>query len=172
MKTANNVTYLSKFLRLPKQIGDHALLAAILHDIGKPLLFMKYNSPDYFGLKHNDQLLTMENNALGFNHAEAGAYLLSIWGIPEIIVETVAFHHYPDVCPNQNNTVLAIVHLANQLINTDETALQRCLDLFEKEKDQEIMNYLNDKIGINTLYLKNCFDDLDYHNLISSFILK
>ena len=29
------------------------------------------------------------------SHAELGAYLLALWGLPERIVETVAFHHNP-----------------------------------------------------------------------------
>jgi HD-like signal output (HDOD) protein len=32
---------------------------------------------------------------LGVTHAELGAYLIGIWGLPDLVVESVAFHHKP-----------------------------------------------------------------------------
>ena len=32
---------------------------------------------------------------LGLTHAEVGAYLLGLWGLPDPIVEAVALHHTP-----------------------------------------------------------------------------
>ena len=37
-----------------------------------------------------------EREIFGVTHAEVGAYLLGLWGIPFPIVEAVAFHHRPN----------------------------------------------------------------------------
>ncbi len=39
--------------------------------------------------------LEAEYAVLKTSHAEIGAYLLGLWGLPDYIVETVAFHHNP-----------------------------------------------------------------------------
>jgi hypothetical protein len=40
-------------------------------------------------------LVEAEREALGCTHAEVGAYLLGLWGLPDPIRLAVAFHHRP-----------------------------------------------------------------------------
>ncbi len=56
-----------------------------------------------------------EKSCLGASHAEVGAYLLGLWGLPDAITEAVAFHHHPQKCPHQEVTPLTAVHVANAL---------------------------------------------------------
>lgn len=35
-------------------------------------------------------------NAIGTTHAGISAYLLGLWGLPDVILEATAFHHTPD----------------------------------------------------------------------------
>jgi hypothetical protein len=37
-----------------------------------------------------------EQQVLGVTHAELGAYLLGLWGLPYAIVEATAYHHLPE----------------------------------------------------------------------------
>jgi hypothetical protein len=50
---------------------------------------------------------------LGTTHAETGAYLLSLWGIPYSILEAVAWHHYPGEAMDRKFSPLTAVHVAN-----------------------------------------------------------
>ncbi|MCA9422214.1 MAG: HDOD domain-containing protein, partial [Nitrospira sp.] len=49
-------------------------------------------------------------------HAEIGAYLLGLWGIPTSVIEAVAFHHRPSASLAQVLTPLISVHAANGLL--------------------------------------------------------
>jgi len=52
---------------------------------------------------------------LGATHAELGACLLGIWGLPSPIVEAIALHHHPLSVPAQAFSPLTAVHAANVL---------------------------------------------------------
>ncbi|HTG45712.1 MAG TPA: HDOD domain-containing protein, partial [Verrucomicrobiae bacterium] len=51
----------------------------------------------------------------GATHAEAGAYLLSLWGLPARVIEAVACHHLPASQLGNEFTPSVAVHLANAL---------------------------------------------------------
>jgi HD-like signal output (HDOD) protein len=46
-------------------------------------------------------------------HADVGAYLLSIWGLPIPLVETVGLHHEPGRAPERTFGALTAVHVAS-----------------------------------------------------------
>jgi HD-like signal output (HDOD) protein len=52
---------------------------------------------------------------MGVTHAEVGAYLLSLWGLPCPLVEVVAHHHQPRRAPQDSLDAVRIVHIANFL---------------------------------------------------------
>lgn len=98
---------------------DHAFLAGLLHDIGK--LILMANLPQLYQdvLKQvettRQPLAGVEADLLGCNHAELGAYLLGLWGLPDPVAEAVAFHHQPTACEAGNCSVPAIVFAASEL---------------------------------------------------------
>jgi HD-like signal output (HDOD) protein len=65
-------------------------------------------------------LWKMERDTFGTSHAELGAYLLGLWGLPNAIVEATAFHHLPSLFPERIFGPVAAVHLANVLSKTNE----------------------------------------------------
>jgi HD-like signal output (HDOD) protein len=60
-------------------------------------------------------LYQVEQQLIGVSHAEVGAYLLGIWGLPTPVVEAVAHHHCPDRIPHDALDAVGIVHIANYL---------------------------------------------------------
>jgi hypothetical protein len=56
-----------------------------------------------------------ERQTLGAPHAAVGAYLLGLWGLPETVVEAVAWHHEPARCPATRLGVVGIVHAADAI---------------------------------------------------------
>jgi putative nucleotidyltransferase with HDIG domain len=96
-----------------------AFSAAVLHDVGKLVLA---SAPyDYYepvrGLAQLEGIAeeVAEQRLHGFSHAEVGAYLLAIWGLPYPIVEAVAHHHYPSRAKELGFGPIAAVHVANHL---------------------------------------------------------
>ena len=105
-------------------IAEDAFTAGLLHEIGE--VVMAVNSPsEYSKTKHfapEDiiQRLETERELFGATHAEIGAYLLSLWGLPDTVVESVAFHHTPFKCPAFRFEVLTAVHVADGLVYVPE----------------------------------------------------
>lgn len=71
-----------------------------------------------------------EGEAAGrFGHAEMGAYLLGVWGLPMDIVEAVAYHETPQRLPPREFGLVGVVHVASRLgqeVEPDLAYLQRC----------------------------------------------
>ena len=96
-----------------------ALTAGLLHDVGQLLLAVNLPNVHTKAVKlaHQEdlQLWQAERQLFGASHGEVGAYLLGLWGLPEGIVEAVAYHHHPDQAPGFGSKVLTAVHAANAL---------------------------------------------------------
>jgi putative nucleotidyltransferase with HDIG domain len=99
---------------------DDALMAGLLHDVGKLVLAVNFPK-EYMAvteLVEIESLTVSEAEAkimAGTTHAEIGAYLMGLWGLPRSIVKAIAFHHrpYPDMMQSFN--CLLAVHIANLL---------------------------------------------------------
>jgi HD-like signal output (HDOD) protein len=93
--------------------------AGLFHDIGK--LLLAANAPDSCQCIEDVRVqkgltrLEAEENVLGATHAEAGAYLMALWGFDEPIITVCAFHHHPERSSDKGFTPLTAVHVANAL---------------------------------------------------------
>ena len=58
---------------------------------------------------------------MGASHAEVGAYLLGLWGLPYPVIEAVAHHHAPERSGARQFDVLAALAVAVALSGTDDT---------------------------------------------------
>ncbi len=80
------------------KVVEEAMIAGILHDIGKLMLLKvprQYKKVMAFIEKTGCDPVEAEYDVMKTSHAELGAYLLGLWGIPDNIIEPVAFHHNP-----------------------------------------------------------------------------
>ena len=69
-----------------------------------------------------DPLIEAERTVFGLGHDGIGGYLLALWGIPQIIVEAVTFHHHPDQCRGESLGTPALVYVANFLAHEESGA--------------------------------------------------
>jgi HD-like signal output (HDOD) protein len=51
----------------------------------------------------------VERELYGYSHAEVGAYLLGLWGLPSAVVEAVAFHHDPGLFPHDSLHLIDVI---------------------------------------------------------------
>ncbi len=94
--------------------ATEAYTAALVHEVGQIVLAI--SAPERFGeavrasTALGRALHLCEQDVLGVTHAEVGAYLLGLWGLPLTIVEGVAFHHAPHLVPTTE--LATVLHVA------------------------------------------------------------
>jgi HD-like signal output (HDOD) protein/GGDEF domain-containing protein len=75
--------------------GDEAFIAGLLQDLGLLLLIQQVGEPYVLLLKkvwaEGKDMASLENESMGFDHAELTTKLLSHWGLPEGLVEAVGW---------------------------------------------------------------------------------
>jgi putative nucleotidyltransferase with HDIG domain len=120
LRTAALAKQIAAFERLSKAEMDEAFLAGMLHDVGKLVLALncprEYDDCIAAAREKNVPVLETESRAFGITHAEAGMYLLRLWGLPDAVTEAVAFHHRPSESGVRLLGSLTMVHVANVLV--------------------------------------------------------
>jgi HD-like signal output (HDOD) protein len=111
--------------RIPKspQARDDAATAGLLHDVGR--LIFASECPDQYAkvLRRVREgkgvaIEQAERDELGASHAEVGAYLVGLWGLPSTIVEGIAYHHEPSRAPAMSEVIRA-VHVGSVLVDRE-----------------------------------------------------
>lgn len=102
--------------KMDKKKSDNAVMASILHDLGK-LLLAEHFTDDYRKVTALQQeksipVYDAEKEIFGVTHAEVGAYILGLWGLPESIIAGIAFHHCPSKFTAKEFEICGIVHVA------------------------------------------------------------
>jgi putative nucleotidyltransferase with HDIG domain len=95
---------------------NDAWTAGLLHDIGKLMLASaaphKWKLVEELAEIHGKPIWVAEKSIFGASHAEVGACLLRLWGLPDGIVEAVAYHHRPLDCMHQDFGALTALYAA------------------------------------------------------------
>jgi putative nucleotidyltransferase with HDIG domain len=107
-------------------VARNAFTAGLLHDIGKLALALNFEEQYQGAIKLAEKQkiapIEVESQVFGANHAETGAYLLAVWGLPLPIVEAVARHHVPARSLDQHFSATTALHLAEQLEYAEDPA--------------------------------------------------
>jgi HD-like signal output (HDOD) protein len=142
-----------------RKAAGEAFTAGLLHDAGK-LVFATSCPAEY------DQVIEVvergeatdtqaELAMFGATHAEVGAYLLGLWGLPDPLVEAVAYHHRPRECLARRFGLLTSVHIANALDGAARYGssgdLQEAAEGSETEGLPKLDRYYIGKLGLEEL---------------------
>ena len=108
---------MAKHLRLPEP--ERFFLMGLLHDVGKLVMFKLFPKHALAALmrsRHKESPGYVTENVLwGFNHASLLERLLTEWGFPASLVETVPYHHKPE--DSRVPAEAAVVHVADFMVN-------------------------------------------------------
>ncbi len=101
---------------------SHAFTAGLLHDIGKFVFASQFTSKYQSLLTSSFEagaIVTDRNelDAFGATHWQVGAFLLSLWGLPEPIIKAVELHHTPKTSDCCQFSPLTAVHVADAIVN-------------------------------------------------------
>src|ERR1035437_2190263 len=100
-------------------LAEQAFCAGILHDVGK--IILADGLPEEYAAVMKESrttgtpLFEVERKHFHATHAEVGAYLLALWGLPITLVEAVACHHHPRRCGVSELCLAGGIHIANTL---------------------------------------------------------
>ncbi len=126
--------------------SNEVFVAGLLHDIGIPIVH-KFMHSDFVNVYElvleGIDFSEAEKQVLGMTHGEITETLLRNWNIPDIITETVRYHHAP-VFNTFTPTLSSIVHLADYM-----TQMLKIGDL-DYEKSLKL-----DNIVFSTLHVKD-----------------
>lgn len=147
---------------------DYAYMAGMLHDVGKVILASEipkdYELAVEFAREMDIPVTEAEKQVLGATHAEVGAYLLGLWGLPDPILEAIAYHHRPAQAKIKAFSPLTAVHVANAIAHQKSK-------LDESDVDESTLkDNLIDEQYLNRMNVVEKVDD--WTNLIFTFIEK
>jgi len=100
--------------------SERFYIPGLLHDIGRLVLFIKL--PRLMSellpqsIDEAKSLFSLEQQYLGYSHAEVGGRLLEFWKLPQSIFEPVSYHHHPEKSPDFEQMASA-VHIADAWVN-------------------------------------------------------
>jgi putative nucleotidyltransferase with HDIG domain len=107
--------------------ADDAWAAGLLHDVGYSILARDCQADLLrcldLAAAEGLQLHEAETRILGATHAQLGAYLLGLWGLPSEVVEAVACHHAPEAARQTPFGALGALTIAQSLCHAGDAEI-------------------------------------------------
>ncbi|MGE4509358.1 MAG: HDOD domain-containing protein, partial [Eubacteriaceae bacterium] len=101
---------------------EDVFISGFMHDIGKLVLFstMREQYLEVLELSQKEGVPIHDSEFTIFNacHGDIGAYLLGLWGLPNHVVETAAFHHRIKQFPTPALCPPLLIHVADAIAHT------------------------------------------------------
>jgi len=99
---------------------------ALLHDLGKLVLLARFEH-DYadvlsYSIDSETPCWRVEQGKLGCDHAAVGGFLFAMWGLPEMIIRSVTWHHEPEQICGDEFCEVSLLHFANVAAHTITTS--------------------------------------------------
>lgn len=120
--------HLSKELSLDKVTHDHAQISCMFLELGT-LIMLSQITEKYTEViqQQTDKKLTtesIEKKIFACTHADVGAALLGIWGIPEEISNAVKYHLTPSRSDTTELSSLTVAHIASVIYWQQQTSIK------------------------------------------------
>lgn len=136
--------------------SERLFVAGLLHDIGKLIIAQRLPQETRMILLEAESggrsEFEVEQDFLGFNHAEVGGELMQAWSMPETLFESVAYHHTPRLA-EKGVMETCLIHIAN--IFTDEA--EQGLDMTAETPMQKVDSYAWEMTGLDETVKEHVF---------------
>ena len=119
LKVANNARAIAAAEHADRHTQEASFVGGILHDVG--ILLLAANFPEAYDrvveivVQEHVPVPLAEQRLFRITHAEVGAYLLGLWGIPAPILDIVKKHHGPLPALAKGFSPIIAVHAADAL---------------------------------------------------------
>jgi HD-like signal output (HDOD) protein len=144
---AQEVAAIARALTHKTPLADDALLAGLLHNIGYGILLQEcpqeMQKAVELSLTQKLPLHQAERTVIGASHAEIGAYLLGLWGLPYAVIEAVAYQHHPEQVQQKQFDVLAALSTAHALRPPGSTNAFGFVEAVTSQVDGEYLRRLH-----------------------------
>jgi len=102
-----------------RELSRTAYCAGMLHDIGRVVLAVSmpeaFSRASELAKRLSIPLHEAEQQVFACTHADIGAHLLVLWGLPPALIEAVAFHHSPGALEDPQFGMAGAIHVADAL---------------------------------------------------------
>lgn len=119
-------------------------VAALLHDIGKVILILKFPEEYQNVIKIVEKnklfIFEAEKEIFGITHADAGAWVAHKWSFPHNLIEIIEYHHRPEFSKNVPLHT-AIIHIADIITRAEGVGFAG--DSFVPSINNKAWNILN-----------------------------
>lgn len=144
--------------------AGEAFVAGLLHDIGKVILNQYFHDEFIEIIKSaasGKSFEVSEMEIIGTGHAQIGAWLAEKWNLPDIISESILYHHNPWNAPKEKLFV-ATITLADYLCHSSDFSYSG--RSFPPQLQTEIWEiFQKENIPV---------DEPDIENLLTDFLLE
>jgi putative nucleotidyltransferase with HDIG domain len=100
---------------------DLAYTAGLLHDIGKVVLDQYMDTAYSLFYRRTqveaEELIHVERELFGIDHAGSGGRLAEQWSFPECLIEAISHHHYPERASSESSELTHLVYFADLLMS-------------------------------------------------------
>ncbi len=173
LRTSRLAGDIARAANADRKVVEEAMTAGMLHDIGKLVMLEapgKYKEVmdliETTGCDSSDA----EYTVMETSHAELGAYLLGLWGLPDAVVESVAFHHDP-------SRLIKRMFIMSPEITKDDSGKTKSEDV--SLKPQPIEKYSTEFTALTAVHIANaltmqgnCSSDTTYFPYVDMSYLK
>lgn len=118
-----------------KNIIDDSFTCGLLHDMGK--LIFESTHPEFLDnvknvcLKKEVSPEVFEMVLSGVNHGEIGAQIAEKWNFPQTLIDSIRYHHSPDLAPSENKKLCYLIYIADAMVHYNDDSL--AFDEIEQE---------------------------------------
>ncbi|MBN2580320.1 MAG: HDOD domain-containing protein [Pirellulales bacterium] len=119
LETARIARTIAKVESGNENVATQAYVAGLLHDVGD-LVFMDhlwepFLPAESFLQEILDGTWDDRPRPQTIRHTLLGGYLLGLWGLPDVVIDSAVFHHEPSLSADTEFTPLTAVHVADAL---------------------------------------------------------
>jgi len=109
---------IAKHLKVPLKDLETYFISGLFHDIGKVVLDQylheEFDAVLELASLEGQSIYEAEKHILGISHSDIGKYITEKWKLPDIIIESIRYHHTPQLSTTAQQ-IATVVYLSNFL---------------------------------------------------------